>query len=217
VDARVEFSDQVIVNAELQYSENGILNILADPNRTAPDQFDNADRLIRTSPFKLRFTFRGKRGQKTIPRRPEAALLRIAYLQAFSVFGYGFLINFGAKAMRSQFRNPDERILPSWGVSRSDSIPDEALGINLISAPHELRSFLSVFDLVYGEFRHRYCVHIPGPTNPGTKIYSSIEKYVKTKRSVELKLISTPKDIDFLNTKGAEFVFHDLWKELSQL
>ena len=57
VDARVEFGDQAIVNAELQYSENGILDILADPNRTAPDHFENADRLIRSSPLELRFTF----------------------------------------------------------------------------------------------------------------------------------------------------------------
>ena len=212
VDALVTIGDEAHVTAELTYTSDGILQILADPTRSNPSKLEKARRMMNVNPPPvINFRFKGK-GRGTIPRRPEAALLRIAYLYAFSVFGYGFLINFGSQAVRSQFRKPEENILPSWGISQDDTLPNEALGINIITTPKELRSFMVVFDLNYAFDTVRYSVLIPGPTLPGTNIYHYLARRTDGQTAIEMKLAPIPSDQDYIGQPEAAFAFHDWWR-----
>lgn len=212
VDARVIIGDEAQLVAELVYTEDGILQILADPNRTNPEQLETANRLMQKGPPEINFKFSGRRGRGARPRRPEAALLRIAYFYAFSVFGYGFLINFGSQAVRSQFRNPEDEILPAWGITHNDALPDQAVGINMVTSPDELRSYAVVFDLVYGANRLRYSVLIPGPTAPHTAIYRYLADRAEDSTPIDMKLVPLPLDHDYVGQANAAFAFHDFWK-----
>ena len=160
VDAQVTIDDGPQIGSELVYTRDGILQIVADPRRSDPSQMARANQKMKEGSPKINIRFSGRKGRGAVWRRSEAALLRIAYLYAFSVFGYGFLINFGSQAIRSQYRKPEEEILPAWGISQNDALPDEVLGINVITAPDELRSFMVVFDLRYESNQVRYSVLI---------------------------------------------------------
>jgi hypothetical protein len=212
VDAQVTIGDEVQVTSELVYAEDGGLQILADLGRSDPSQMEQANRMMKGEPPKINLKFSGRKGRGARRRRPEAALLRIAYLYAFSVFGYGFLINFGSKAIRSQFRKPEEEILPAWGISQNDSFPDKALGINIITAPNELRSFIVIFDLKYESNQVRYSVLIPGPTSPGADIYHYLAARIDTQTAIQMELVPIPIDQDYIGKPETAFIFHDFWK-----
>ncbi len=101
----------------------------------------------------------------------RAALLRIAYLWAFSIFGYGFIINPNLDLIRQQIQNPHENILGSnWGIWEQD-FPDNLLGINLIKSPREARAFFLVFECSFEGKSSRYGIVLPGFDEPGQKVY----------------------------------------------
>jgi hypothetical protein len=212
VDAQVTIGDGAQITSELVYTQDGILQILADPSRSDPHQMEKAHQMMAEGPSKINFRFSGYKGRGAIRRRPEAALLRIAYLYAFSVFGYGFLINFGSMAIRSQFRKPEEEILPVWGISQNDTLPDESLGINIITTPSELRSFMVVFDLQYESSQVRYSVLIPGPTSPGTDVYHDLAKRSDSHTAIEMKFTPIPIAQNYIGQPETAFAFHDYWK-----
>jgi len=216
VDARVTIADKAQLTAELVYTQDGILQILADPNRTNPEQLDRANRLMRQGPPEINLTFSGRKGRGAKLRRPEAALLRIAYLYAFSVFGYGFLINAGSQAVRSQFRNPEDKILPAWGISQHDTLPEEVLGINIVTSPAELRSYAVVFDLLYDSNQLRYSVLIPGPTAPSTGIYRYLAARADDPSPIQMKLVPISLEYDYIGEASAAFAFHDYWKHYNR-
>lgn len=89
-------------------------------------------------------TFSLKFPEKANERRAEKALLRIAYLIAYSTFGSGFYINSGLYKVREQILNPDKDILPKVFWIKYE-FPKEMEGINIITIPKELRCFLIVF------------------------------------------------------------------------
>jgi hypothetical protein len=212
VDARVTIAEKAQLIAELVYTQDGILQILADRNRTNPDQLEHANRLMRQGPPEINLNFSGRKGRGAKLRRPEAALLRIAYLYTFSVFGYGFLINAGSQAIRRQFRNPDDKILPAWGISHDDRLPDEVLGINIVTSPGELRSYAVGFDLVYDSNRMRYSVLIPGPTAPSTDVYAFLAGRTDHPTPINMKLVPISLEYDYIGEASAAFAFHDYWK-----
>lgn len=91
---------------------------------------------------------------------PEVALLRIAYLLAFSTFGNGFLFNSNLEKVREQIKNPEQELIPCFGVLDID-IPDSTLGIHVIVAPKELRSFLVIFCLNNSNRITKHAVILP--------------------------------------------------------
>lgn len=214
VDAKITVGDSPEINAELKFSEEGILKILTSPERNNPKYLEQANQMLTGGPL-IHAKFCGRRGQSIRQRRWEAALLRIAYLYAFSVFGYGFLISFGSQAIRSQFKQPDQNILPFWGISRNQSLPDSTVGINLIKSPSELRSFLVVFDLNSGLRSLRFSVLLPGPTTPGVNIYQYLSTQEKDEFSIPITLAPIPNDYNYLDDPKAAFAFHDIWKSVS--
>ena len=106
-------------------------------------------------------------------RKAEVALLRIGYLLAYSAFGYGFLINSGLYKVRAQILNPEKDILPKvfW---LPVELPEEREGVNIVTLPKELRCFLIVFRLRTRSKSRQFSIVLPGPSDPGTKVYDFI-------------------------------------------
>jgi hypothetical protein len=105
-------------------------------------------------------------------RYSNIALLRIAYLWGFSIFGYSFIFTEAMQMIRKQIMNPKEQLLPSFGILTSD-FPNEILGISRITEPDKLKSFLVVFDLSNEQTKHsrRYGVLLPQPNDMSLSVY----------------------------------------------
>lgn len=145
-------------------------------------------------------------------RRAEIALLRIAYLIAFSTLGNGFLINSGLYKVREQISNPDKNILPKPFWINYD-FPEEMEGINIISLPKEARGFLIVFSLKTDSKSRRFAIVLPGPSEPGIKVYDYIEKSICTcdgSVSVNFTTEHLP-DLEYLKKDKYKFGGHQFW------
>lgn len=146
-------------------------------------------------------------------RRAEVALLRIAYLIAFSTFGNGFLINGNLFKVREQIQNPIKDILPKVFWIKYD-FPKEFIGINIIKAPQELRCFLIVFELSTKSKLRQFAIALPGPSSPGIKIYENLEKYLcnDSVGSVDVD-IEHLGERDYIKEKGLAFASNYYWQE----
>lgn len=162
--------------ATLAVDAEGVRDIVGDPSRTAPEAMNWAlgtlsDSVDRTPPsaimgFDIRAT-------SLRPRRALVALLRIAYLYAFSFFGYAAIVREPMKQVRNQIREPDEQILKgSWAVAAP--FRDEVLGMNIVTKPESLRAYLVVYEVDTGLRRRRWGVFLPCPDDTGLEIYSTL-------------------------------------------
>jgi len=99
-------------------------------------------------------------------RRARLSLIRTGYIIAFKYLGYSFLGNLTLQVFRDQFNNPDSELIPLSIAFLDFACPDEFLGINVISQPANLKSFLIVFDVkAKKSISRRIAVMLPGP-NP---------------------------------------------------
>lgn len=144
-----------------------------------------------------------------IQNRSEIALLRIGYLIAYSTFGFGFLANFNLGIIRKQIQEPEIKLVKNWGCSSVD-YPDDFLGVNLITHPIELRSFLVVFDLVTDTNQKRFGVLLPGPTEPAISIYDFISKKVSNEEEVHFSALHIPHN-NYLTDESLVFAPHIYW------
>jgi hypothetical protein len=145
--------------------------------------------------------------------RADVALLRIAYLIAYSTFGNSFLINGGLFKVREQILNPDKEILPKPYWIKYD-FPKEAEGINLIIQPKELRCFLVIFNLVTKSQSRQIAIVLPGPSKNGLQIYEYIKQNLCAEEgeSLHFTLEHIPK-IDYLKKKNYAFACNWYWQE----
>lgn len=177
-----------------------------DPKRTNPEAFKNFSILSKSQPmseFKLILQAKYK------INRPEIALLRIAYLSAFSYFGYGFLINSNIHQVRTQILYPTTAILSHWCL-RNAIFPDAAIGLNIIVEPKELLSYLCIFDLKTKQQNIRYGVILPGPTKPGLEIYDWLLQTSHIEQNITYKKIP---DDNYLTNPDLVFASHCFWNE----
>jgi hypothetical protein len=213
VDAKLIVNENIKLGGTVQMSGERQLEIIFDPRRSNKQEIDEFKKLENPERETLNMTFRGRRGRNYKQRRPECSLLRIAYLWAFSFFGYGFLINAGLPIVRGQINYPTEEILPSWGISQRNDFPDVSLGINIVTGPKELQSFLVVFDVKTDLQKRRYGVLLPGPTLPGTNIYQHIHDQSKTNIALPITFKPIPKDYNFVQNPDFCFASHEIWKQ----
>jgi hypothetical protein len=178
------------VNGTIEIEEDGKMKLNLQTNRSNPIE---ANKFISDfSPSKTLYnpffhrnealengfqspTFNLKFKNNFNERRAEIALLRIAYLIGFSSFGNGFLINPGLYKVREQILKPDENILPKVFLIKYD-FPTELEGINIITLPKDLQCFLIIFRLNTKSSSRQFAIVLPGPSNPGIKVYDFIEK-----------------------------------------
>lgn len=157
------------------------------------------------------FNIQPKRSNKD-ERRAEIALLRIAYLIAFSTLGNGFLINSGSYKVREQILNPDKSILPKPFWIKYD-FPEEMEGINIITLPTEARGFLIVFSLKTISKSRRFAIVLPGPSVPGIKVYDYIEQSIcKGDGSVSVNFTTEHlPELEYLKKDEYAFGGHQFW------
>lgn len=223
----ISILDKSTVNGIVKVNQEGKLIIDVRSEWSNPKDIDNQNknlykRITRYSPL-----FRpGKRDEfETNPltikfpnnankRRAEIALLKTAYLYAFSVFGNGFLINPNLRPIQEQIRKPDELILkkPFW---INYTFPDIAEGINLVKSPSHLRCFLIIFTLQSSSSRRQISVMLPGTSSPGFDIYNNFEESLKQKpdnEALNIELQHIPNS-DYFQNNDKAWSSHYYWQE----
>lgn len=220
------------VNGTIGVDENGIMVVDVQSKISNPIQSKKfRDQLILPQTFECPFfdfdkslepiqltkTFTFQLKNKSNERRMEIALLRIAYLTAFSTLGNGFLINGSLFKVREQIMNPDKDILPKTFWIKYD-FPEEYLGINIIKSPKELRCFLIIFNLITKSKVRRCGIALPGPSDPGLKIYDNIDNILCKGDGTKFESIDIEHlgDTDWLAEKKLAFASHIYWQELTK-
>lgn len=164
-----------------------------------------------TPPFNLSFH------KTSNERRAEIALLRIAYLLLFSTLGNCIFINGGLYKVREQILNPDEDLIPKVFWIKYD-FPEHVEGINIITLPKELRCFLVVFRIFTKSMGRQYSIILPGPSDPGLKVYD----FVRDNLSIgdgsafqKITLETIPKR-DYLRLEREAFAGTWFWQEFTK-
>lgn len=142
-------------------------------------------------------------------RRPEIALLRIAYLWLYSEFGFASLINPNIDAVRQQILNPDQTIIKHIGQIQSD-YPDEFEGVNIITKPHALKAFAVAFRTKTEHKERKHIVLLPGPTEPGLNIYDHLNEASKDGKKINLNLTKLNLE-GVLSEPNRVFEYQDVW------
>jgi hypothetical protein len=169
VDVKYYMNDNsdLFLNAEFSFSDNGNWQLFGVPDRSNPKDLITINQLISDqgiNEITIEFSMHKS-------HHPHVALLRIAYLWAFSVLGYFYISQPALSKIREQIRNPNKRILDGWGQLLAKDIPDEFLGLNIISSPINLRAFLVVFDIK--KYKKRYAILLPGFSPDSLSVYSA--------------------------------------------
>lgn len=220
------------MNGTLKVSEDGVVNLDLQPQRSDPKQtkqfmsdldpprtiynpFFQRDQLFndqhRTPPFNIKFKKTSNEQQANV------ALLRIGYLLAFATLGNAFLINGGLYKVREQILNPSKDILPKvfW---LKYNFPKENEGVNIITLPKDLRSFLIVFNLKTASISRQFAIVLPGPSSPSIDVYDFIENVLCQGDGTEFCNIT----VEHINTDGLlkkrslTFASHWFWEEYTK-
>ena len=220
------------VNGFLSVDEKGKLTIDLQTKRSNPDQAKKfksdliPPRTIYNPIFYLDKmfdsglktpTFQMKLNELSNERRAEIALLRVAYLIAYATLGNGFLINGGLFKVREQLLNPDKEILPKVFWLKYD-FPKEMEGVNIITVPKELRCFLIIFSLRTKSSSRQFGIALPGPGEPGIKVYDFItNELCKGDGTTFLNIMSEhiPEE-NYLKDKNYAFIGNWYWQEYNK-
>jgi hypothetical protein len=217
------------LNGSIATDEKGVLGINLEAKNSNPSQGENfmrdlfpprtiysplffPDRVFedeyQTAKFNIQFrTYSNE-------RRAEIALLRIAYLIAFSSFGYGFLINRGLYKIREQILNPDKNILPTAFWIKYD-FPKENEGINIVALPKELQCYLVIFTLQTNSLARQFAIALPGPSDPDLKVYDFINNRLCVDDGVgpTKAILEFIKPLNYLSQERYAFLSHVAWKK----
>lgn len=212
IDARFRPHPTVDLGSTVINRGENRIYIEYDPHRSDPSQIERFNELVSSggiAEFDLNFSGKYKNN------RAEIALLRIAYLLAFSTFGYGFLFSKNLESVQQQLRNPQETIMSAWGILRA-VFQDKMLGINIITDPIELRSLLVVFDLKTELRTMRYGVLLPGPTSPGPEVYNWLASVPSPENPIRIKSFKIPED-NYLKNPDLAFASNEYWNRMCQM
>ncbi len=196
------------IPATLKRPDASTFQIIGDPKRTDPKALEKVMKSMENQPWdQFRFNMQISLSK---PKAADVSRLRIAYLWAFSVFGYGFLLNPNLAAIRGQIKYPDKDVLPVLGVT-AGAYAELTPGVYIISKPTEFKSFLVAFDLKAPKgLVTRYVAILPGPAAPGLNIYHWLSEHQRTPFDIQIDGIS--EDIDFLETP---FIVGDIWNNFA--
>lgn len=209
LDTRVKIGNEINVAATIFHSGTEKYKVILDsnPKRTHPEHVEKLWQKLRQNQ-KPDFTMSFH--EKYQNRLAQVALLRIGYLLAFNFFGYGFLMQNNLGKVRSQINEPEKEILPSLGTSSISDLPDDLLGISIVTSPKELQSFLVVFDLKTDFQTTRHAVILPGPDDETLKVYRLMSN---EKPSVNFQCLPIPKD-NYLKNREDCFLSWEIWRLL---
>ena len=175
------------VNAIVNLDSEGkfIVNISPANNPIVKDAFLNSFEYeynsglplisnFETAGISKKLSFEFKKPNKRDERLASIGLLKIAYLIGFEKLGHAFLFGKYMELIRSQIKQPEKEIInkPFW---IHNNYSDDLLGVNIITKPKELKSFLIVFDLKTKSDSYRIGICIPGYDENDINIYDNIE------------------------------------------
>lgn len=148
---------------------------------------------------------------KSDERRAELALLRVAYLIAFTKFGSGLFLNDNLTLIRRQLSNPNEEIVPK--LTRINyNFELEFYGVNFIKEPKELRCMLVIFDLVTESGKIQYAIPLPAPLAGGLNIYHNITNALTTNDFTNIEIENIGDEDDYLLNEGLVTFSLGFWK-----
>lgn len=125
----------------------------------------------------------------------QIALLKIAYLLAFSKFGHLFALNKNYDNIRYQILNPDKKILLTKGVTRNVRLPE---GFYLVKQPLYVKGILVVFPITYTDNVEMNAVFINHPQLNDLVFYSELKKYENETIGIEKEDF---RDLNFLTDR----------------
>jgi hypothetical protein len=208
------------ITADVAYDENGKINIELLKQHSNPKHYDKimeGGTIIYTGSQPLFGNNPIPPGFKEIEsiinvRRAEITLLKIAYLRAFEIFGYGMLVHPFMPIVREQILNPDKVILPNI-LSIATKVSKEMIGINFMRNPEELKCFLIVFEVHTKSNRRIFAVPLPGWSKPGIDIYfPDIHKQFTEENGTTINCDFTQfYGFDYVAEKDAAFMAMDIW------
>lgn len=217
------------INGTVDISDKGVWNLRMSPKHSNPSeasQFVNDFTLkstIENSFFEQEYfgpqikspNFTLKPRDTAEIRRAEVALLRIAYLYLYSVFGNAVLLNATLGKIRKQILNPAEDILkaPYW---IKYEFSDEWDGINMVREPKELRCFLIIFKLKTKSGVRKFNIALPGLSEPDLNIYENIGNLLCTDGTHQNIILDHINDKGFLQKKEDTFAYLGYWRGIAK-
>jgi len=196
LDVRFSPGEDIWLPAKAHRHQPGglILEDFLNPKRSHPDDRQHAQELLATGVPDVQI-------QHLQPgwRRIDVALLRIAYLYAFSVLGYGLILNPIIQKVREQVNKPEKHILPGRWMLPVKSPPPSTISLNVVRMPEYLQSFLVIFELVSpNRMRRPFAVILPFPGASGLEIYSRFEEAMRIGNLKSLLLAHVPEATEYL-------------------
>jgi len=133
----------------------------------------------------------------------KCALLKIAHLKMFSVFGFGYLMNKSIYVIANQIRNSQEKLIDSIGIMElTESLPDEE---NIFYGEMDGKRFFLVKINLKGKKKNlRYGVFIPGPKESDLSLFQKINSFNGNK--FEITPIESTR-INYLNNPYSYYNF----------
>ena len=153
--------------ATITRPDSNTLHITGIPKRTDPAHLIEIRQLPIANAEDFRFTI--SIGTWKVAR-PQIAKLRIAYLWAFSIFGYSLLLNRSFLTIREQIMRPEDHILEVFPTLRvtSQAQNDYPIGVSIIDSPAALQGILVNFNLKRPQKTYsRQMILLPKPTHEG--------------------------------------------------
>jgi hypothetical protein len=179
--------------------------LIGDRKRSNPQHHIIEDAFLDSLPTESSITWRVKM-RVGKPRFADVAVLRYAYLSLFRMFGYGAIVYPAMQRVREQILNPSEQILHKGWTIWNIGVPDEAVGVNIVTRPYEVRSFLVVFNLLTRQST-RVGIFLPASHNPDI----DFQAWLRNQKEAELKLVSYQMDADILTHPVHAFEVFNIW------
>ena len=136
-------------------------------------------------------------------RQVSMAIFKSAYLLAFKIFGYGFILHKEFELIREQLRNPDKEILPSLGVL----FGNDRSGIFVIKKPDYAQSFFINFELKIESGSFFAGALIPCPSENVKEFYTRIKPLIDGRGELTVCNIHC---VNYLTDKNALFYSYNL-------
>lgn len=195
VDVKFKINDSSTFKGNISKNETPVFNFRYKKRHQGVSNFE---KLI-TKDSKIKISFSVKR-LKNI----DLALLRVAYLIAFSELGYSFFfggtkyINPNIQRIREQLLYTEKKLITEIPIFIED-FPDEFLGVNIIYSPKKYRSILVVFDLSSSNEKYRFGVILPGPDDYGFNAYNAFLNNLSNSSKINFDAYTFPEKLDLTN------------------
>lgn len=141
-DVRLDLAGKTITGrAQMQ---NGVLDLVGDPRRSDPKAHEAfIEELRRASEVGgTDITFNMSWKSRHDPWRESVAWLRVGYLYAFAALGFLYILRPVLEIVRTQIRNPHDRIVPQ--LVKHFNAPPGFNAIQFVFEPIEFRSIIVI-------------------------------------------------------------------------